>query len=218
MGSLYDPAYDGKGKRWRVQCGFECAGERCRVMGECARNPEGPKAREFGIYCPRHAREDGRTKTGRNKDLRHYIMTVSKDDKKRLREDQKYVDKAPKKKRNSPAVKRKASVYEWLGSRSFKECSVFDRNMILGELRVPPLLLGDSKRPTRVYLMNDFSLDNLKYLFEKRADGRKLFFVRGNSIIRLHRLTCRPCMVHLAEMLARSSKVASASPINWTRS
>ena len=184
MSTIYNPAFDGKVNRWRVQCGFECGGERCPAVGECGRNPEGKKASEVGIYCRRHAREDGRTTKGRNSHLKKYVMTLSADDKKRARADVKE-DRFRRKKTRVPADKRKITVSRWLGSVPFEECSVFHREMILDELRVPPLLLGDRSRdPTRVYLMNDFPLDDLKYLFEKRADGRQLFFVRGSSIIR----------------------------------
>ena len=184
MSTIYNPAFDGKMKRWRVQCGFECGGERCPFVGEVNCDPESPKAKEFGIFCKRHAREDGRTAKGRNKHLRHLVMTLSEADKKRARADQKYVDKARKKKRETPEMVRKKSVYTWLGKHSFKECNVFHSKMVLDELRIPPLLLGERMRRTRVYLCNDFALDDLKYLFEKRADGRQLFFVRGSSIIR----------------------------------
>ena len=184
MISVYDSAYDGKMRRWRVRCGFVCQGLQCSVEGETAQNPEAPKASKHKIFCPRHAREDGRTTHGRNKKLRHYIMTLSETDKKRARADTKSVDRQQKKKRETPARARKVTVAGWLGSSSFKECSVFDRNLILGELRVPPLLLGRERDPTRVYLFNSFRLDDLRYLYEKRSDGRQLFFVRGSSIIR----------------------------------
>ena len=177
--------YDGKLKRWRVRCGFVCQGLQCSVEGETAQNPEAPKASKHKIFCPRHAREDGRTTHGRNKKLRHYIMTLSETDKKRARADTKSVDRQQKKKRLTPADARKKSVYTWLGKHSFKECSVFHSKMVLDELRVPPLLLGDDQHRTRVYLCNDFALDDLQYLYKKRRkDGRQLFFVRGSSIIR----------------------------------
>ena len=123
--------------------------------------------------------------TGRNKDLRHYVMTVSDEDKKRARADVKD-DRFRRKKKKVPADERRYTVSRWLGSKPFQECSVFHRNMIMDELRVPPLLRGDIIRnPTRVYLFNDFNLDDLKYLFKKRpSDKRRLFFVRGSSIIR----------------------------------
>ena len=175
--------YDGRLKRWPVRCGFVCEGKQCSVVGESGQNPEAPKAKSVKIFCKKHAREDGRIWKGRNQQLMNYVMSVSSEDKKRAREEAKKKE-VQKKQRRAPTDKRNKSVYEWLGTRRFKEYSVFHRNMILGELRVPPLLLGDSKKPTRVYLMNDFALDNLKYLFEKRADGRQLFFVRGSSIIR----------------------------------
>ena len=187
MGSsyVYDEEYDGKFKRWRVQCDFECEEGRCPVVGEWHHKPEGKKAREVGIYCRRHAREDGRTTDGRNSHLRTYVMTLSADDKKRAREDVKHEQKRKKKKVLTPGVHRKKSVQSWLGTLRFEECSVFHRDMILDELRVPPLLLGRGKDPARVYLCDSFRLDDLKYLFKKRrSDGRQLFFVRGNSIIR----------------------------------
>ena len=185
MGTLYDAAYDGNVPRWPVRCGFVCQGVQCSVEGETAQNPEAPKASKHKIFCPRHAREDGRTTHGRNKKLRHYIMTLSETDKKRARADTKSVDRQQKKKRLTPADARKKSVYTWLGKHSFKECSVFHSKMVLDELRVPPLLLGDDQHRTRVYLCNDFALDDLQYLYKKRRkDGRMLFFVRGSSIIR----------------------------------
>lgn len=185
MGHLYNPAFDGNVPRWRVQCGFECAGERCGVWGEWTQSPEGKKAREVGIYCKRHAREDGRTTHGRNSHLRKYVMTLSADDKKRAREDQTHDNKQKKKKTRGRSDERHRGVSKWLGSVAFEECSVFHSKMVLDELRVPPLLLGTSKNRTRVYLSNSFRLDDLRYLFEKRpSDNRQLFFVRGNSIIR----------------------------------
>lgn len=185
MGTIYNPVFDGKVKRWRVQCGFECGGERCPEVGECAPNPEGKKAREVGIYCRRHAREDGRTTHGRNSHLRQYVMSLSTDDKKRARADAKGEGNYRKKKASvAPSVTRKHCVTKWLGSVEFEECSVYHTKLILDELRVPPLLLGESKKPTRVYLMDDFSLDDLQYLYKRRADGRMLFLVRGSSIIR----------------------------------
>ena len=111
-------------------------------------------------------------------------MTLSETDKKRARADTKSVDRQQKKKRLTPADARKKSVYTWLGKHSFKECSVFHSKMVLDELRVPPLLLGTTQNRTRVYLFNSFPLDDLRYLFEKRADGRMLYLVRGSSIIR----------------------------------
>ena len=135
--SNWDAAYDGKVRRWRVQCGFECQGERCQVVGESGLNPEAKKAREVGIFCKKHAREDGRTMTGRNKDLRNYVMTVSDEDKKRAREDVKQDRGKPKKKKNtSPEALRKGSVCNWLGSVPFQECSAFHSKMVLDELRV----------------------------------------------------------------------------------
>ena len=184
MFSVYDSAYDEKVRRWRVRCGCVVQGVQCSVVGEYKTNPEAPRPSKYKIFCPRHAREDGRTMKGRNSKLRDLVMCKSVEDKKRLREDATSVDRQQKKKRETPARARKVTVAGWLGSSSFKECSVFDRNLILGELRVPPLLLGDSKKPTRVYLFNSFPLDDLKYLFEKRADGRMLYLVRGSSIIR----------------------------------
>ena len=111
-------------------------------------------------------------------------MTLSADDKKRAREDQKYVNRQKKKTAISPTAQRNISVSMWLGSDPFKECSVFHSGVILDELRVPPLLRGNSRNRTRVYLFNSFRLDDLRYLYEKRSDGRQLFFVRGSSIIR----------------------------------
>jgi hypothetical protein len=182
MSTIYNPAFDGKVKRWRVQCGFECGGERCPEVGEWNKDPEGPKAKEFGIFCRRHAREDGRFDKGRNRHLRHLVMTLSDADKKRAREDTIYVDRKKKKTRSPPRL-RKESVSMWLGSGGFEECNVYYTKLILGELRVPPLLLGGEDR-TRVYLFNSFSLADLQYLYKRRADGRMLFFVRGSSIIR----------------------------------
>ena len=182
---MYNPAHDGKTKRYDVRCGFECEGVQCGVVGQCIPNPEAPKSKKVKIFCQDHAREDGRTMTGRNKDLRHYVMTVSDEDKKRARADVKD-DRFRRKKKKVPADERRYTVSRWLGSKPFQECSVFHRNMIMDELRVPPLLRGDIIRnPTRVYLFNDFNLDDLKYLFKKRpSDKRRLFFVRGSSIIR----------------------------------
>lgn len=112
-------------------------------------------------------------------------MSVPLEDKKRAREDQIYVDGQRKKKKSSPEQERRTFVSKWLGSRSFKECSVFHSKMVLDELRVPPLLLGYGEQRTRVYLCNDFALKDLQYLYKKRRkDGRQLFFVRGSSIIR----------------------------------
>lgn len=182
--AYFNPAYDGNVPRWRVRCGFVCQGVQCSVVGESAVNPEAPKAKRVKIFCSRHAREEGRTVKGRSKDLKRYVMSLPEEAKKRARAEAKSTLKVKKKKVDTPDDKRKASIRRWLGSSSFKECSAFHRNMILDELRVPPLLLGGSKDPTRVYLCDSFRLDDLRYLFEKRSDGRQLFLVRGSSIIR----------------------------------
>ena len=184
MSTLYNPAYDGRVKRWRVRCGFVCQGVQCSAEGECNVNPVAPRPSKHGVFCAKHAREDGRTMKGPNRKLRDLVMCVPLEDKKRAREDQKYVNRQKKKKTISPTAQRKISVSCWLGSGPFKECSVFHRNLVLEELRVPPLLLGRERDPTRVYLFNSFRLDDLRYLYEKRSDGRQLFFVRGSSIIR----------------------------------
>jgi len=186
MSSVYDSAFDGNVPRWRVRCGFECQGERCGVVGESAQNPEAPKAKRVKIFCPRHAREEGRTLKGRNKEDRRYVMCLSEEDKERARADRVTTSTHHKKRiSRAPAVTRKNSVATWLGCRDFEECSVFHRNMILDELRVPPLLLGRDKDPTRVYFLSSFRLADLKYLFKKRpSDNRRLILVRGSSIIR----------------------------------
>ena len=182
--SWRNPAYDGNVPRWTVRCGFVHGGVQCSVVGESAQNPEAPKAKKVKIFCPHHARQEGRTVNGRNAEDKRYVMCLSKEDKKRARAEQKTIGRQKKKKLESPYMARRHTVKALLGTVAFQECSVFHREMILAELRVPPLLLGTRKDPTRVYLMNDFSLDDLKYLFEKRADGRMLYLVRGSSIIR----------------------------------
>ena len=169
-----------------MQCGAVCEGVQCSVRGECNKNPETGRASKHGIFCAVHAREDGRTAKGRNSELRDLVMCKSLEDKKRARAEAERLGKEQrKKKKKSPAEARRESVSTWLGPRSFKECSVFHSKMVLDELRVPPLLLGDDQHRTRVYLRNDFALDDLQYLYKKRRkDGRMLFFVRGSSIIR----------------------------------
>ena len=122
---------------------------------------------------------------GPNRKLRDLVMCVPLEDKKRARAEAEKLGKGQKKKKTkSPEEERRRSVSTWLGLRSFKECSVFHSKMVLDELRVPPLLLGTTQNRTRVYLFNSFPLDDLRYLFEKRADGRMLYLVRGSSIIR----------------------------------
>ena len=187
MGSSYDPAYDGRVPRWRVRCGFECDGVRCPAVGECSTNPDAPRAREVLIFCRDHGREDGRTANGRHSNLTQYVMSLSKEDKKRARADASSRGGQRKKKKETAAHTRKRNVKLWLGSGKFKECSVFHSKMILSELRVPSLLLGGHKKGeprSRVFLFDSFALTDLKYLFEKRVDGRMLYLVRGSSIIR----------------------------------
>ena len=94
---MYQEEYDGKLKRWRVRCGFVCEGKQCSVVGESGLNPEAPKATKNKIFCPRHAREDGRTAKGRNSNLRDLVMCKSAEDKKRIREDVKSVDSRKRK-------------------------------------------------------------------------------------------------------------------------
>jgi len=178
----WDPAYDGNVPRWTVRCGFVHEGVQCSVVGVTAQKPDAPKAKRVKIFCPHHAREEGRTFHGRNKEDRQYVMCLSDADKKRAREDTIYVDRK-KKKTRSPARLRKESVSMWLGSGGFEECNVYYTKLILGELRVPPLLLGGYDR-ARVYLFNSFSLADLQYVYKRRADGRMLYLVRGSSIIR----------------------------------
>ena len=181
---MYQEEYDGKLKRWRVRCGFVCEGKQCSVVGESGLNHEAPKAKSVKIFCKKHAREDGRIWKGRNQKLMNYVMSVSSEDKKRAREDQKHVNGQKPRKKNSPAAERKQTVSGWLGSVRFEECNRYHADLVLNELRIPPLLLGRNKDPTRVYLLSSFALADLKYLFEKRADGRMLYLVRGSSIIR----------------------------------
>ena len=154
------------------------------MVGECVDSPTSPKASAHKILCRDHAREDGRTSKGRNRHLRHLVMTLSDADKKRAREDSKQILNQRKKKKQPARTTRHKTLRAWLGPVAFEECSVFHRNMILDELRVPPLMLGKKKDPTRVYLLNSFRLDDLKHLYKRRADGRLLYLVRGSSIMR----------------------------------
>jgi hypothetical protein len=188
--ACFNPEFDGKLKRYACQCGYVSKeGERCTVMGESALNPESEKAKKHKIFCGGHAREDGRTARGRNKKLRHYVMTLSETDKKRARKDVTYFGGRKKKKIKSPAAERNKTVSAWLGSVRFEECNRYHTDLVLNELRIPPLLLGGrgwaaGEPPTRVYLFNSFALADLQYLYKRRADGRMLYLVGGSSIIR----------------------------------
>jgi len=187
MGTLFNPEYDGKGKRYSVRCMFVCkhTGEQCPVTGECHPNPTSPRAQEYKVYCPGHGRDDERFTGGRNAHKRLYVMTVPLAGRKRAQEGARMVDRVRPKIRRPAASLRSAKLVDWLGS-GYKECSPYHSRMILSQLRVPPKLEGDAKSRTHVYLFDSFKLSWLEHLYRPRADGRRLILARCNRVIFLH--------------------------------
>ena len=183
MNAIYNPAYDGKTRRWRVRCGFVCDGVQCSVVGEWFQNPEAPTPKKHKIFCKDHAREDGRLE---DKYLRSYVMCMSQEDKERARKLVK-CDRAAKRMRPtlSPDNIRTLRVKEWLGTGAFKELDPYRTGAVLDQLRIPPPLLGVKKNRARIYLLDSCPLADLEYLYKARpSDGRRLYLVRGSSIIR----------------------------------
>ena len=156
------------------------------MEGEFAYNPEAPTPKKHKIFCMDHAREDGRLGNGRNKHLRTYVMCMSQEDKERARKLVK-CDRAAKRMRPalSPDNTRTFAVTRWLGTGAFKELDPYRTGAVLDQLRIPPPLLGTDRNRTRIYLLDSFSLADLDYLYTARpSDGRRLYLVRGSSIIR----------------------------------
>ena len=175
-------------KRHTVRCGFVCEGVQCSVVGEWTQNPEAPTPKKHKIFCMDHAREDGRLGKGRNSHLRKYVMTLSEDDKKRARKLIKYKRAARRgRPQVSPGTSRTKMVTLWLGTDAFKELDPHRTSAVLDQLRIPPPLLrhvSDKRDRTRIYLLDSCPLADLEYLYKPRSDGRRLYLVRGNSIIR----------------------------------
>ena len=167
----WDPAYDGNVPRWTVRCGFVHEGVQCSVVGVTAQKPDAPKAKRVKIFCPHHAREEGRTFHGRNKEDRQYVMCLSDADKKRAREDTIYVDRK-KKKTRSPARLRKESVSMWLGSGGFEECNVFHSKMVLDV----PIISYLFTKVHRVRTMRIIAANNPSALWYLAAKFMFLFF------------------------------------------
>ena len=183
--SIFDPAYDGRTRRWRVRCGFVCEGVQCSVEGEFAYNPEAPTPKKHKIFCMDHAREDGRLGNGRNKHLRTYVMCMSQEDKERARKLVKDDRTAIRRTANSTDNIRTQRVKEWLGTDDFKELDPHRTSAVLDQLRIPPPLLGTKTNRARIYLLDTCPLADLEYLYKARpSDGRRLYLVRGSSIIR----------------------------------
>ena len=185
---MYSSQYDGKVPRHTCQCGYvdKVTGERCGVVGEWNQNPEAPAPRKHKILCMDHAREEGRLDNGRNSHLRRYVMCMSQEDKERARKLMK-CDRAAKRMRpeKSPGNIRTKMVTLWLGTDAFKELDPHRTRAVLAQLRIPPPLVGDDKHRTHIYLLDSFSLADLDYLYKTRpSDGRRLYLVRGSSIIR----------------------------------
>ena len=180
--SIFDPAYDGRTRRWRVRCGFVCEGVQCSVEGEFAYNPEAPTPKKHKIFCMDHAREDGRLE---DKYLRTYVMCMSQEDKERARKLVKDDRTAIRRTANSTDNIRTQRVKEWLGTDDFKELDPHRARAVLAQLRIPPPLLGTKTNRARIYLLDTCPLADLEYLYKARpSDGRRLYLVRGSSIIR----------------------------------
>lgn len=191
--SIYNPGYDDI-KRYDVQCDFvdKTSGCRCGEWGLWGnqapegKNPNSAKARQVGIYCRRHAQQEERFRGGREEANRRYQFEYPKEARKRAREQQNPKMWGGKKKSHgSPDEVRKQMVVTWLGTRRFKELDPQRCRAVYAQLRIPPPLLGDSPDRTRIYLLDSFALADLDYLYKARpSDGRRLYLVRGSSIIR----------------------------------
>ena len=191
--SLSDPQFDGI-RRYRVQCGFvdRLSGCQCGEWGlwgnqaPTGASPHAPTARRHGIFCKGHAQQDERFMGGRNERLAYLQFNYPKEARKRAREQKNPGPSFHKKKaRDSPNDVRRRMVSNWLGTRRFKELDPQRCRAVYAQLRIPPPLLGDKKDRTHIYLLDSFSLADLDYLYKARpSDGRRLYLVRGSSIIR----------------------------------
>ncbi len=177
--SIYDPAYDNQ-KRWDVACGYPGG---CDAKGEWYNNPTSPAALRNGIYCPRHARQAGRHRGGRESSKSCYTFCKPVAVKRRLREEARNLGRPGAKRIDqSPYKSRQRQVKEWL-SKPFEELSTYDTDIVLSQLRIPDEMLEYGNNRTRVYLLNSFPLEDLQYLYKKRSDGRRLILARCNRVI-----------------------------------
>jgi len=192
MGSLYNEGYDDV-QRYDVQCDFvdKITGCRCGEWGlwgnQANRNkPTAPTPRRHGIFCKGHAQQDERFMGGRNERLAYLQFNYPKDARKRAREQQRQGPSRNKQKADhTPNQTRRKIVGDWLGTRAFKELDPQRCQAVYAQLRIPPPLLGDDRDRTRIYLLDSFPLADLEYLYKARpSDGRRLYLVRGSSIIR----------------------------------
>ena len=191
--SIYDPGWDDI-ERYDVQCDFvdKTSGCRCGEWGLWGnkapegRKPTTAKARQVGIYCRRHAQQAERFRGGREEANSVYQFVYPKEARKRAREQQ---NPGPSRKKkpslHTPADERRITVIKWLGTRAFKELDPQRCRAVYAQLRIPHPLLGTSHDRTHVYLLDSFALADLEYLYKARpSDGRRLYLVRGSSIIR----------------------------------
>ena len=111
-------------------------------------------------------------------------MCLSQEDKERARKLVKDDRAGSRRLALSPDNIRTLRVKEWLGTDDFKELDPHRTSAVLDQLRIPPPLLGREKDRTRIYLLDSCPLADLEYLYKPRSDGRRLYLVRGSSIIR----------------------------------
>ena len=189
--AIYNPEYDDI-ERYDVQCGFvdKLTGCQCGEWGlwgnkaPTGKKPTSAKARQVGIYCRRHAQQEERFRGGREEANRMYQFVYPKESRKRAREQQNTGAGGHTKPTRPLGETRKVVVKRWLGTGAFQELDPQRCQAVYAQLRIPPPLLGREKDRAHIFLLDSFPLANLDYLYKARSDGRRLYLVRGSSIIR----------------------------------